>query len=136
MSHYDPNLHQISHLPHLTLVVQFRTIPPHPNVVNFLGYCETPCCIVLKWYPTNLKTFILDDNSPFTLDLFEKFSYEIARGMEHIHVNGVVHFDLKPLNIFLEEETDANLSLNGGWRCVIGDFGVRHCKYYRKMNIH
>jgi len=50
-------------------------------------------------------------------DLF-RFMYEIAKGMEYLHSQGVLHGDLKAANVFVDDEI----------RCVISDFGQSEMK--------
>ncbi|KAG5640616.1 hypothetical protein DXG03_007905, partial [Asterophora parasitica] len=50
-------------------------------------------------------------------DLF-RFMLEIARGMEYLHQNGVLHGDLKASNVLVDDNV----------RCVISDFGQSEMK--------
>ena len=50
-------------------------------------------------------------------DLF-RFMHEIAKGMEYLHREGVLHGDLK----------GANVLVNDKYRCVINDFGQSEMK--------
>ena len=42
------------------------------------------------------------------------FALDVARGMEHLRARGLVHRDLKSLNVFVD----------AGWRCKVGDLGL------------
>jgi len=44
--------------------------------------------------------------------------YEIAKGMEYLHSNGVLHGDLKAANVLVDNK----------FRCVISDFGLSEMK--------
>ena len=50
-------------------------------------------------------------------DLF-RFMYEIGKGMEYLHSQGVLHGDLKAANVLVDDEI----------RCVISDFGQSKIK--------
>jgi len=47
-----------------------------------------------------------------------RFMYEIAKGMEYLHSNGVLHGDLKAANVLVDNK----------FRCVISDFGLSEMK--------
>ena len=44
--------------------------------------------------------------------------YEIAKGMEYLHSEGVLHGDLKAANVLVDDK----------YRCVISDFGLSEMK--------
>jgi serine/threonine protein kinase len=50
-------------------------------------------------------------------DLF-RFMHEIAKGMEYLHGEGVLHGDLKAANVLVDDK----------YRCVISDFGLSEMK--------
>ena len=50
-------------------------------------------------------------------DLF-RFMHEIAKGMEYLHSEGVLHGDLKAANVLVDDK----------YRCVISDFGQSEMK--------
>ena len=50
-------------------------------------------------------------------DLF-RFMHEIAKGMEYLHGEGVLHGDLKGANVLVDDK----------YRCVISDFGLSEMK--------
>jgi serine/threonine protein kinase len=54
---------------------------------------------------------------PREWDLF-RFMYEIAKGMEYLHSEGVLHGDLKGANVLVDDK----------YRCVISDFGQSEMK--------
>lgn len=60
-----------------------------------------------------------DDGSipPRQWDLF-RFMHEIAKGMEYLHANDVLHGDLKAANVLVDHR----------YRCLISDFGQSEMK--------
>ena len=71
-------------------------IPPCPNVIQFVGYSDSPLAIVMKYYPMSLKDLI--KRIDFKKDRFlpMKIAYDVSFGMTHIHEQGILHLDLKP----------------------------------------
>ena len=90
----------------------------HPNVVQFLGYIDTPFVIVMEYIPNqNLK-----DKIP---QLWKKdkikIMFNILQGLAYIHnrkPHPLIHRDIKPTNILLTNSKVAK----------IADFGLS--KFY------
>ena len=55
---------------------------------------------------------------PLEIGDCKKWWIDAAVGLEYLHFQGVVHFDLKPDNILIAKDAD------GGTRAVLADFGV------------
>ena len=72
------------------------SIPPHQNVIQFVGYSESPYSIVMKYYPNSLKDLMAKAELYGSKALRMKIAHDIALGMVHIHKSGVLHLDLKP----------------------------------------
>ena len=68
----------------------------HPNIVQFLGYCEAPALIVMKMYERDLKSALRNSNFETSPLVCLKIAVDVARGMDYIHKHGVLHLDLKP----------------------------------------
>jgi len=86
----------------------------HPNILSFLGVISTdslPLCIVSKWMKNgNISEFLRRDGQfnrrPLLID--------IARGLNYLHSQHVVHGDLKGPNILIDDNHNA----------VLCDFGL------------
>ncbi|KAJ7139296.1 hypothetical protein C8R44DRAFT_693749 [Mycena epipterygia] len=86
----------------------------HPNLLPFFGlyYLDTRLCLVSPWMEHgHLLQFL--KNAPSTIDRVSLI-LDVARGLEYLHRNKVVHGDLKAMNVLV---TPAN-------RACIADFGL------------
>jgi serine/threonine protein kinase len=93
----------------------------HANIVKMFGYSEKELMIIMRYYPRgSLFNFIYDRNvveisSAVTLTLFR----DVASAIKILHATGIVHNDLKPANILIEDR-------DGRLRAVLADFGISH----------
>lgn len=89
----------------------------HPNVLQVLGVCLEPPCIVMEYMPRG-SLFQLIHNPSVTLDypIVRKLAIEICRGMAYLHgcTPPLIHRDLKPHNLLVDEL----------WRVKVCDFGL------------
>lgn len=90
----------------------------HRNVVKFVGACKKPpvCCIITEYLALGSVRSYLHNQQPFALSLklAVDMALDIARGMEYLHSQGVIHRDLKSENLVIADDL-----------CVkITDFGV------------
>ncbi|KAG5735783.1 Serine/threonine-protein kinase HT1 [Termitomyces sp. T112] len=86
----------------------------HPNILPFYGICrlsdhEQTLCLVLPWmHNGNIREFLSTpaqsqrDRTPMISD--------VVLGMKYLHENGVVHGNLKSLNILVTESERACLA--------------------------
>eukprot|EP00249_Psilotum_nudum_P010300 c22460_g1_i2 orf=491-1696(+) len=98
--------------------VQILSCLHHPNIVEFVGACKNPpvCCIITEYLPKGSLRAFLHRHEPYSLSLSSvlDMALDIARGMEYLHSQGVIHRDLKSENLVLEDSL----------RVKITDFGV------------
>lgn len=92
----------------------------HPMLVKFCGYTsDSPFCIVTEYMCNgSLYDFLKtrgDELSPTERTLI---ALDVARGMEFLHSRGIIHRDLKSLNVLLDSKK----------RGKIGDFGLSRIK--------
>ena len=92
----------------------------HPNIARIVGYTEKPYCIVMKYYAySSLDKWIKSGKNVKTLAYFVKFLLDISKGVSQMHKYGIVHCDLKCMNILMDQD-DQKKRL----KCVITDFGI------------
>lgn len=98
----------------------FDTVGYHPNVICCFGgnlgrqnvaSVGRDCFIVLELMCRNLADFL---RSPeFRLCSYQtslKICLGIAKGMQHLHSKHIIHYDLKPQNILLDDDLNAKIA--------------------------
>ncbi|ELR14073.1 protein kinase domain containing protein [Acanthamoeba castellanii str. Neff] len=90
----------------------------HPNVVLFMGASSKPprMCIIMEYMALGSLYDVLHNDLvpciPMTLSL--KIALRAAKGMHFLHSSGIVHRDLKSLNLLLDSK----------WNVKVSDFGL------------
>jgi len=86
----------------------------HPNVVQLLGVCQRPMCVVTEWMGRGALFGLLQDERvvlPWQRRL--RLGTEAGRGLDYLHSCNLLHRDVKSLNIFVDTD----------WHAKIGDLG-------------
>lgn len=94
----------------------------HPNIVQFIGACSRPplYCLVTEFIEMgSLDKYIDDEKFPFPIQLVVKMAYDVAKGMDFLHKNNILHLDLKPQNLLVQ-----SLSIDAPVCLKVADFGV------------
>lgn len=89
----------------------------HPNIVGFYdaGYFQKQNYIVMEYVDGgSLRGLLQKQDGPLTLQQSLELFAAVADGLEYIHQQNLVHRDLKPDNILLDENRSPK----------IGDFGL------------
>eukprot|EP01097_Dermamoeba_algensis_P006576 TRINITY_DN4113_c0_g1_i1.p1 TRINITY_DN4113_c0_g1~~TRINITY_DN4113_c0_g1_i1.p1 ORF type:complete len:1103 (+),score=324.46 TRINITY_DN4113_c0_g1_i1:675-3983(+) len=103
-----------------------QALPPHPNLVQFLGLCRTneKLIIVCEYVEKgSVKRFLQEDCGKNTVTKRNQLELclGICAGMDHLHSNGITHRDLACRNVLVEVKRSGN-----GFTLVskISDFGL------------
>ncbi|KAG9037383.1 hypothetical protein FRB95_005672 [Tulasnella sp. JGI-2019a] len=88
-------------------VRDFRNLH-HPNVLPFLGIiCSPQVCLIAPWCTGGDITEYLERHLDADKLLFV---YHIANGLDYLHLQDVVHGNLKPSNILVNSQDEAVVS--------------------------
>lgn len=88
----------------------------HPNIVNIFDVGEDGAIpyLVMEYVPgKTLKDYIIE-HSPIAPERAVKIMKQLASALAHAHHNGIVHRDIKPQNILMDD--DGNVKIT--------DFGI------------
>ncbi|KAJ7566248.1 hypothetical protein O6H91_02G094200 [Diphasiastrum complanatum] len=100
----------------------------HQNVVQFVAACRKPpvYCVITEYLSKGSLRSFLHRSGPGSLSLkvIVEMALDIARGMEYLHSQGIIHRDLKSENLCLDDDL----------RVKITDFGVS-CHYTECDNL-
>src|SRR5437588_10346098 len=90
----------------------------HPNVVQLFDYGEDRArpYMVLEYLPGGTLADRLPEGAQLPDDTTRVLAEQIAAGLAHAHLHGVVHRDLKAGNVLFDSEE----------RAKVGDFGIAH----------
>ncbi|XP_044454050.1 receptor like protein kinase S.2 [Triticum aestivum] len=92
----------------------------HKNVVRLVGYCvdENALMMITEYIPKgNLSNILHQDSTPIALDTRLRIATECTEALGYMHsqmYTQVIHGDIKPANILLDDELRAKIS----------DFGI------------
>jgi Protein tyrosine and serine/threonine kinase len=91
-------------------------LPPHPNVVTIVGFCRSPQLTLVTELASGGSLRLLLDEQQLPLDQALQVLLHIARGMDHLSRQRVLHKDLSARNCLLKKP--------GSFEVAICDFGL------------
>ncbi|MCC7392657.1 SUMF1/EgtB/PvdO family nonheme iron enzyme [Candidatus Sumerlaeota bacterium] len=104
----------------------------HDNIVQVYEYVELPegIFIVMEYVEgQDLKSLITRAPADLTVKDLAIILRSACEGLAHAHENGIVHRDIKPHNIMVEQRA------RGKWRVKIMDFGIAHADANAQMTM-
>lgn len=84
----------------------------HPNIVNFFK-CYSKgdeLCFLLELCENGTLSDYLRNNKNLSQANIKYFTASILNGLEYMHNKGIVHRDIKPLNILLDSELNVKIT--------------------------
>ena len=99
---------------------EYLAANPHPNLYQYYGVTEDlgyVMSLVFKKYSCDLQQFVDNCRKYVVEDVFA----QLSGAVEHIHRLKLVHVDIKPENVFVDEESDPV-------KFVLGDFDSMHAE--------
>jgi serine/threonine protein kinase len=106
----------------------------HPAVLSMLGFTDVAPFYIVTEYLKNESLFKCLRKNPDSLRPTRRtiIAYDIARGLEFLHSSGVIHRDMKSLNVLLTDDFRAKICDFGAVRLHIthgvctGSIGTAH----------
>lgn len=77
----------------------------HDNVVDLRDVIQEDgrLYLVFEYVDKDLKKYMESVDGALPLNTVKSFTYQLLKGLEHCHVRGVMHRDLKPQNILISK---------------------------------
>jgi len=92
----------------LTILSRLR----HPNIVLLMAACTSPpnLCFVTEFLPGgSLYDALHSKKIKMNMQLYKKLAIQIAQGMNYLHLSGIIHRDIKSLNLLLDEHMNVKI---------------------------
>ncbi|GLC27737.1 protein kinase domain-containing protein [Roseisolibacter agri] len=101
----------------------------HPNIVTVFAVRRLRSgglALVMQMVPGNTLKAIIQRDGPLAPERAERILRDVAQALAYAHARGVVHRDVKPENIFLDEESG---------RALLSDFGIARSDEHDSMTM-
>ena len=99
-------------------IEQLKRLRPHENCVLYFGVVQEPeMMVLLEYCAGGSLDALIYTNPTLTREQANRYALGIARGMLHLHREGIIHRDLATRNVLLKNDipkvTDFGLSRTG-----------------------
>jgi serine/threonine protein kinase/alpha-tubulin suppressor-like RCC1 family protein len=101
----------------------------HPNVVTVFAVRRLSgggLALVMQLVPGRTLKAVVQQDGPVSPDRCQRILRDVAEALAYAHARGVVHRDVKPENIFIDEETG---------RALLSDFGIARSEEQESMTL-
>lgn len=78
-----------------------KSLPPHENVVLYLGMTRDPPALIMQYCPNGSLYNALHSEKKFETSRLSEIAIGIAQGMKHLASHHIVHRDLATRNVLL-----------------------------------
>lgn len=111
----------------------------HGNILKYHEHFQfrSHMCIVTEILGISLYEAIQETKfRGFSLGIVRKLTYEILKGLSYLHLQGVIHCDLKPENIMFSNQLDIKI-VDFGSSCYIGKprYSYLQSRFYRAPEV-
>ena len=96
----------------------------HPNIVKYLGTemgdTDNLLYIFTEWVPGGSLQSLLKKFGSFDEPVTQKYTFQILQGLHFLHVNRVVHRDIKGANVLIDDKGTVKLADFGASKQLSG----------------
>uniref|UniRef100_A0A8C6TQ02 cyclin-dependent kinase n=1 Tax=Neogobius melanostomus TaxID=47308 RepID=A0A8C6TQ02_9GOBI len=94
----------------------------HANIVTLHDIIHTDQCLTLvfEYLEKDLKQYMDDCGSIMSIHNVKIFLFQLLRGLAYCHKRKVLHRDLKPQNLLINEKGELKLADFGALSCLVG----------------
>jgi len=97
----------------------------HTNIVNLVAVIDDPMAkhlyIVQEYCENGALMTGLEDNTPLSEETALQYFRDLLLGLNYLHSNGVIHRDIKPMNLLLTRENVLKIADFGAARIIVGE---------------
>jgi serine/threonine-protein kinase ULK4 len=84
----------------------------HRNILKFYNYYETRnhLWLIFEFWPGGDVYKMFNEDKKFPEETIKHFAFEITKGLSHLHSNGIIYGDLKPVTLLVNEYNELKLA--------------------------